>query len=571
MPSLQREFAALKFIDGLSAHLKNVREPHKALRHALRDTTAFFQATHGCIATLRAGHTEADLLFTLPKRADWDLAVLTRYIRHTHPPVQRDMLIGSVKRRGGAWGALALVGAGASFDHEDRRLMARIAAVLSAAVHRLDRDRLLGVRDRIDRKIMEQIHPKDLFYQILDGIRSLTLYDHSSALLIREEGDAALRVVAEQIAWAKAKSERIGLRIPLTDRAIALLQSERVYGFDRHGDDWREWSDPPSREALRRTSQGAGELASLLDYNSGDSAGASVREASMLCVPLVTRDSMVGVLKIAARYPGQLKPFDAELVEHFRSQAAIAIQNLHRTESLRARVVTAERKHAMADLARSVSHDVNNALGSMLPLIQQMQSDLRSGEVAPAVFAEDLEHVQKSLQVCRRIFGGMLTFSRNAARQSGSGQVRRAIDTASAILKYGMSRSAIEFVVNAPDGVPEVACNQSDLEQVFLNLLTNAREATPHGGRIVVSVRTVDRKVEISIADTGCGIPAEQLPRVLEPFFTTKPHGNGLGLSICRSVLWEVDGTLTIHSEPGRGTDVRVLVPQAASEAQPST
>ena len=220
---------------------------------------------------------------------------------------------------------------------------------------------------------MEQIHPKDLFYQILDGIRSLTLYDHSSALLIREENEASLRVVAEQIAWTKAKSERIGLRIPITDDAAALLQSAQVYGFDRHGDRWREWRDQP-----------AGGLAALLDYNSRDAAdGESIREASMLCAPLVTRDSLVGVLKIAARYPEQLKPFDAELVEHFRSQAAIAIQNLHRTESLRARVVTAERKHAMADLARSVSHDVNNALGSMLPLIQQMQVDLRSGTFTP--------------------------------------------------------------------------------------------------------------------------------------------------------------------------------------------
>ena len=330
---------------------------------------------------------------------------------------------------------------------------------------------------------MEQIHPKDLFYQILDGIRSLTLYDHSSALLIREEKEASLRVVAEQIAWTKAKSERIGLRIPITDDAAALLQSEQVYGFDRHGDSWREWTDQP-----------AGGLATLLDYNRDDAGeGDNVREASMLCAPLVTRDSLVGVLKIAARYPEQLKPFDAELVEHFRSQAAIAIQNLHRAESLRARVVTAERKHAMADLARSVSHDVNNALGSMLPLIQQMQADLRTGALAPDVFAEDLEHVQKSLQVCRRIFGGMLTFSRNAARRSGYGQVRRAIDTASAILKYGMSRSAIELHVNVPDEIPEVACSQSDLEQVFLNLLTNAREATPHGGRIMVTVRTDDR------------------------------------------------------------------------------
>jgi len=559
MLPVHREHAALKFLDGLSTHLKDVREPHKALRHALRDTREFFGATDGCIATLRAGRAEADLLFTLPKASDWDLGMLTRYIRHTHPPVQRDMLIGAIRRRGGAWGAIALVAPGRAFDRDDRRLMARIAAVLSAGVHRIDRDRLLGVRDRIDRKIMEQLQPKDLFYQILDGIRSLTLYDHSSALLIREEDDAALRVVAEQIAWTKAKSERIGLRIPITAAAAALLQSERVYGFDRHGASWKEWSDRP-----------AGALAAMLDYNAGDGAdGETLREGSMLCAPLVTRDSLVGVLKIAARHPEQLKPFDAELVEHFRSQAAIAIQNLHRTESLRARVVTAERKHAMADLARSVSHDLNNALGSMLPLIQQMQADLRQGVLAPAVLAEDLEHVQKALQVCRRIFGGMLTFSRNAARRSGYGHVRRALDTASAILKYGMSRSAIELQVIVPDETPEVACSQSDLEQVFLNLLTNARDATPHGGRIIVSVRSADARVEISIADSGCGIPAENLARVLEPFFTTKQHGSGLGLSICRSVLWEVDGSLTIRSEPGQGTDVRVLVPEAVSQAQP--
>src|SRR5215470_5054360 len=102
MVPVPRELAALKFLDELSAHLKDVREPHKALRHALRDTREFFKATHGCIATLRPGRPRADLLFTVPKKVDWDLAVLTRYIRHTRPPVQPDMLIGSVRRRGGA-------------------------------------------------------------------------------------------------------------------------------------------------------------------------------------------------------------------------------------------------------------------------------------------------------------------------------------------------------------------------------------------------------------------------------------------------------------------------------------
>jgi len=158
------------------------------------------------------------------------------------------------------------------------------------------------------------------------------------------------------------------------------------------------------------------------------------------------------------------------------------------------------------------------------------------------------------------------TMSLRALTEIADKQVRRAIETTSAILKYGMGRSGIELCVNMPDDLPEVACSQSDLEQVFLNLLTNAREATPHGGRIMVSVQSTERVVQISIADSGCGIPAENLPKVLEPFFTTKPHGNGLGLSICRSVLWEVDGTLTIQSEPSNGTCVYVGIPRAVPQ-----
>jgi signal transduction histidine kinase len=554
-----RELAALKFLDGLGTRLSEVRDSQKALRHVLRDTHEFFDATHGCIATLQAGRPEADLLFTLPKDDIWDLDLLARFIRNARPIVPRDMLLAPLRRRRRPWGAIALWRPAVPFDRHEGRLLTRTAAILAEAIHRIDRDRIVGVRDRIDRKIMEQIDPKDLFYQILDGLRSLTQYDHSSAVLIREEGDDALRLVAEQIAWAKARSQRIGLRLPLTDETEAMLQSEQVYGFDRDEDGWREWNERP-----------AGALAQLLDYNVSEAVdGEHVREASMLCAPLVTRDGLIGVLKIAARYPGELTAYDAELVEHFRSHAAVAIQNLHRTASLRARVLTAERKHAMAELARSVSHDVNNALGAMLPLVQQMQEELRGGALSPDVLREDLEQVQRSLQVCRRIFGGMLSFARGAARRSRHGQVKPAIDTVSSILKYGIARRGIELATELPADVPAVACGQSDLEQVLLNVLTNAREATPDGGTISVGVRMTDGVVAISVADTGCGIPADNLPRVLEPFFTTKPHGNGLGLSICRSILWEIDGALTIESEPGKGTRVHITLPQAP-QAQPA-
>ena len=556
------ELSALRFLDRLQGYLKHVREPQNAFRYALREAHEFFDASHACIARLQPGRPQADIPFSIPRGGSWDVDDLTLYIGRKHPPVRPGVMMAPLKRRGGAWGALALSRPRRPFRRSERELVARVGETLSDAIARIDNDRMAGVRARIDRKIMEQIDPKDLFYQILDGLRSLTQYDHSSALLIRKDEDPALVVVAEQIAWTKAKSQRIGLRLPVAQDTATLLLSEQVYGFDRHGEQWEEWSG-----------RQAGALAALLDYNvdgRGDEGG--LREASMLCAPLVTRDGLIGVLKIAARYPAQLKPYDGGLVEHFRSQAAVAIQNLHRTASLRARVVTAERKHAMAELARSVSHDVNNALGSMLPLVQQMQEDVRSGIQNSVVFCDDLEQVQKSLQVCRRIFGGMLAFSRGGARRSQHGHVRRAFETTSAILKYGMGRKGIQLDADIPEDPPAVACGQSDLEQIFLNVMTNAREATPPGGRIAVAVASGPDALRISIRDTGCGIPPQDLPKVMEPFFTTNPHGNGLGLPICRAILWEIGGTITLDSQPGVGTSVELILPLVAphSEIQPS-
>jgi signal transduction histidine kinase len=448
-----------------------------------------------------------------------------------------------------------------AFDHDERRLCNRVAAVLSEAVQFMDRERMLEVRDRIDRKIMEQIHPKDLFYQILDGLRSLTHYDHSAALLIRETGEDSLRVVAEQISWTKARSQRIGLQLALDADLNQALASAEIHGFDRRGDGWHEWTG-------RRVDR----LAALLDYNRDKRTDPEASsEGSMLCVPLVGRDGVFGVLKVAARHPGRLKLYDAQLVDRFRSQAAVAIQNLTRTESLQARIVTAERKHAIADLARTVAHDVNNALGSMLPLIQQMQADLQRGEMNHGVYLDDLEQVQKSMQVCRRIFGGMLSFARGGARRAHQGQVQPALDTTLAVLKDGMQRRGIDLVVDSREDLPTVACGQSDLEQIFLNLLTNAREASSHGDNVTVRIEPEADSMSITVADTGCGIAPENLGRVFEPFFTTKANGSGLGLSICRSILWEIGGTMSLHSEPHKGTRVLVTVPCAPAPAARAT
>jgi two-component system, NtrC family, sensor kinase len=547
----ERELEFLQFLDGLTGHLKPMRDAEKALRFALRDTREFFQAAHGCLAVVPAGRQQAEILFAMPKRVAWDRDLLFRFIRHQHPHVADTMLLAPLRRRGRTWAVLALARGDLRYEERDARRLSRITAVVSEAVQSMDRERMLGVRERLDRKIMEQIHPRDLFYQILDGLRSLTHYDHSSALLIRDESDSTLRVDAEQIAWRKAKSGRIGFRVAVPADVRRVLESGRVYGFDRQGETWREWAGQPVTG-----------LARLLDYNdAGGAAAEHLREQSMICAPLVTRDGLVGLVKVAARDPGRLTRYDSELVEQCRSQVAIAIQNMKRAESFRAGMLTAERKHAMAELARSVSHDVNNALGSMLPLVQQMRHDFQSGEVDAAVHTQDLAQIEQSLQVCRRIFGGMLAFARGGSRRVRYGQVRPAVETALAILQDSMDRRGIQLSIDIPSDLAAVACGQGDLEQVFLNLLTNAREAMPLGGSLVVRAHAHPDRIAVSVSDTGCGIAPEHLPRVQEPFFTTKAHGNGLGLSICRSIVWEIGGKLTIDSHPDRGTHVEIAVP----------
>jgi signal transduction histidine kinase len=117
--------------------------------------------------------------------------------------------------------------------------------------------------------------------------------------------------------------------------------------------------------------------------------------------------------------------------------------------------------------------------------------------------------------------------------------------------------------LSSQDELPLVACAQSDLEQTLLNLLTKARDASRRGDRISVQAELAGTRVQIAVADTGRGIAQEHIPRVVEPFFTTKGDGNGLGLTICRSIVWEAGGTMDIRSAAGAGTTVSVSLPCA--------
>jgi signal transduction histidine kinase len=215
-----------------------------------------------------------------------------------------------------------------------------------------------------------------------------------------------------------------------------------------------------------------------------------------------------------------------------------------------------ERQNALAHLARGVAHDINNALGEVIPLVQQIQADMQSGTLVPDVLAEDLHRVELSLQVTRGIFGRMLRFARGSARNPGPSDVLSAFASVRDVLQESLSRLEIGVRAELPDQLTAVQCGQSDLERLLFNLMSNGRDALPNGGTLTIAARMADPYVEITVSDDGIGMTSETLAQIESPFFTTKEHGTGLGLSTCRSIAAEAGGNLTIESRVGAGTRV---------------
>ncbi|HXH27510.1 MAG TPA: ATP-binding protein, partial [Candidatus Polarisedimenticolia bacterium] len=440
------------------------------------------------------------------------------------------------------------------------RMLARLCRKVAHEATLREESRVNRIVDQIKDKSVRELRPKDLFYHVLHGLRALTRYDHSSALLIAEEDETRLVLHAEQIAWTKGRSDRIGRRIKVpAEIRPALRRATQVRLVSFAGRPKGGGSEPERGEGLAATEA----VARLLRWGGRKGEPA---EGSILLAPLHHDGRLLGLLKIAARRPGAFGAPEAAGVERIVRHVASVIHNARRALSMEERIIEAEKKHAMADLARAISHDVKNAIGAILPLAQQAREEIATGRFEPAVISEDLLQIEQSARVCQRIFDGMLQLARSTVHPAERAPLGKILETTLSILGTRLKRAGVTLEVRIPDGLPEVSASRGGLEQLFLNLLTNALESMTERGRLKVQARAAGPRVEVRITDTGAGIPPEQLKRIHEPFYTTKEEGFGLGLAICRSILWENNGEMTIDSQPGKGTTVTVLLPAAGAE-----
>lgn len=547
-----REIELLRFQNALRARLRDVRSERGVIALALREALGVFGAREVALWVLapkrrarRVWASAAGSEAVRPPRAEPELG---SYLHGGEWPRPADTrLVAPVERRQRRWGVLVL-DAAAPFARGEGQGFVAIAGLVAERLMAFDQQRAAEVRERIDRKITAQLRPQDLCYQVLHGLRSLTGYDHSGTFYVSEEGGGRMRLAAEQVAWSKLKSPRIGIRVEVAAEDLRRFALGTVASWVRTGAEWQAVSGsvPP------------GLVAALGFGTDAPPAGCT------LLAPLTDRRGRVlGIVRLAGVEPTTLGPYEAALLQGFVPQATIALGNAQTAETLREAVVRAEREHAMADLARGVAHDVNNALGAVLPIAQQLRSELRDGEVPRETLRADVERIEAAMAVCRRVFAGMLAFAKGAAgRGARHGDMRKAVDNAASILRVTAERRGLRIETEIHPELLPVAGAQHELERLLLNLMSNACDAMSDGGVVRVEVSPLgDQALDVSVRDTGRGMTSTELARIGEAFYTTKESGSGLGLAICKSIVSDMGARMHIDSAPGRGTTVTLAIP----------
>jgi signal transduction histidine kinase len=248
----------------------------------------------------------------------------------------------------------------------------------------------------------------------------------------------------------------------------------------------------------------------------------------------------------------------------------------------------------MGELAASIAHELNNPLATLNLRVESLLAQIPPDDPKRRA----LEVVEQELDRMANLVANLLQFSRRRSREVSTIDVCNEVDNTLELIHYHLRKCGIKVQKEYQAGILHIHADRQQLRQLFLNLFTNASDAMPHGGTLTIRahrqgsgsrdqgptpqgmVPTPDPRpptpaltltpdpeeaafVVIEIIDTGTGIPPELLPKVMEPFFTTKPEGKGtgLGLPISRRVVQEHGGLLQIESSVGEGTTIRIRLP----------
>ena len=296
------------------------------------------------------------------------------------------------------------------------------------------------------------------------------------------------------------------------------------------------------------------------------------RAGSVSQVEFVSNTYLVAesyVIQCNIRDISERKQAEAALREA-NQRLELALKELHRKSeelaSMTQQLWQASKLATMGELAASIAHELNNPLATVRLRAESLLAQLRNEDPkrrAIKVISQEVERMAT-------LVSNLLQFSRRSHAQVSTLDLREELTNSLDFIHYHLRSHKITVIKDFAPELPTIQADRQQLRQVFLNLLTNASDAMPEGGTITVRAQPglIENHpaVVIEFADTGTGIEDADVPKLWEPFFTTKPEGKGtgLGLPICRRTVEEHRGTISIESRRGGGTTVRILLPTTA-------
>lgn len=246
-----------------------------------------------------------------------------------------------------------------------------------------------------------------------------------------------------------------------------------------------------------------------------------------------------------------------EMVRQLRENRE-EIERLHRTQMSRA-----EHLATMGEMAAGLAHEIRNPLAGIAGVMDIIGRDLP--ETSPAL--DVLKDVREEVLRINRIVTDLLETARPKKPEFQSADLNATVEHAVIFARQQALSKPIKIHCVKSPNLPPVQHDTGQIHQVLLNLVLNAIQALDGPGTVTVSVDARDRMASVEVKDTGPGIPADTLPSIFRPFFTTKGHGTGLGLSLAKRIVEDHGGQITVSSRPGQGCSFTVLLPFARNAA----
>jgi signal transduction histidine kinase len=239
------------------------------------------------------------------------------------------------------------------------------------------------------------------------------------------------------------------------------------------------------------------------------------------------------------------------------------LRDVSERKRLYERLRKTERIAELGTMASGMAHEIGTPMNVILGRAEYLMERVKEEPIR-----KGLQTIVSQVERITRVMNQLLTFARRKPPERRALNLRQTIEDNLEIFQERLSRNLIKVETSFTESCPFVLADADQMSQIVINLVMNAIHAMPDGGLLRIALAPADEMVRLTVSDTGHGIPQEAIQRIFEPFFTTKEFGKGtgLGLTVVKDIIEEHQGSITVESDPGKGTRFTILLPIAGRQ-----